>query len=135
METELKNRSIEVTRPYLPELEEFLPYLEKIWENKSLTNNGPFHNQLEAGLASYLNVPYVSLFSNGTLALVSALQALRVTGEVITTPYSFVATSHSLLWNSIKPIFVDIEPHTLNINPKKIEAAITPQTTSILPVH
>ena len=135
METELKNRSIEVTSPYLPELEEFLPYLEKIWENKSLTNNGPFHNQLESGLASYLNVPYVSLFSNGTLALVSALQALRVTGEVITTPYSFVATSHSLLWNSIKPIFVDIEPHTLNINPKKIEAAITPQTTAIVPVH
>ena len=135
METELKNRSIEVTRPYLPELEEFLPYLEKIWENKSLTNNGPFHTQLESGLASYLNVPYVSLFSNGTLALVSALQALRVTGEVITTPYSFVATSHSLLWNSIKPIFVDIEPLTLNINPKKIEAAITPQTTAIVPVH
>ena len=135
METELKNRSIEVTRPYLPELEEFLPYLEKIWENKSLTNNGPFHTQLESALASYLDVPYVSLFSNGTLALVSALQALRISGEVITTPYSFVATSHSLLWNSIRPVFVDIEPHTLNINPEKIEAAITPQTTAILPVH
>ena len=135
METELKNRSIEVTRPYLPELEEFLPYLEKIWENKSLTNNGPFHTQLESALASYLDVPYVSLFSNGTLALVSALQALRISGEVITTPYSFVATSHSLLWNSIRPVFIDIDPYTLNINPEKIEAAITPQTTAILPVH
>ena len=135
METELKNRSIEVTRPYLPELEEFLPYLEKIWENKSLTNNGPFHTQLESALASYLDVPYVSLFSNGTLALVSALQALRISGEVITTPYSFVATSHSLLWNSIRPVFVDIDPYTLNIKPEKIEAAITPQTTAILPVH
>ena len=135
METELKNRSIEVTRPYLPELEEFLPYLEKIWENKSLTNNGPFHTQLESALASYLGVPHISLFSNGTLALVSAMQALRVSGEVITTPYSFVATSHSLLWNSIRPVFVDIDPYTLNINPEKIEAAITPQTTAILPVH
>ena len=135
MQTELKNRSIEVTRPYLPELEEFLPYLEKIWENKSLTNNGPFHTQLESALASYLGVPHISLFSNGTLALVSAMQALRVSGEVITTPYSFVATSHSLLWNSIRPVFVDIDPYTLNINPEKIEAAITPQTTAILPVH
>ena len=102
MELEVKNRTVEVTRPYLPELDEFLPYLETIWANKALTNNGPFHCKLEAALANYLGVPYVSLFSNGTLALVSALQALRVTGEVITTPYSFVATSHSLLWNSIK---------------------------------
>lgn len=131
----MNNSDIFVTRPYLPPLEEFLPYLEKIWENKVLTNGGPFHAQLEQALCQYLGVPFISLFSNGTLALVTALQSLRITGEVITTPYSFVATSHSLIWNSVKPVFVDIDPETLNIDPEKIEAAITPQTTAILPVH
>ena len=124
-----------VTQPSLPPLEEFIPYLEKIWENKVLTNCGPFHQQLEEALCNYLGVEHIALFTNGTIALVTALQSLRVTGEVITTPYSFVATSHSLLWNSIKPVFVDIEPDTLNIDPQKIEAAITPQTTAILAVH
>lgn len=126
---------IYVTQPYLPPLEEFIPYLQQIWENKILTNGGPFHQQLEQALCSYLGVQHLSLFTNGTIALVTALQALRVTGEVITTPYSFVATAHSLLWNGIKPVFVDIDPDTLNLDPNKIEAAITPQTTAILPVH
>lgn len=124
-----------VTQPFLPPLEEFMPYLEKIWANKILTNNGPFHQQLERELCDYLGVEHIALFTNGTIALVTALQSLRITGEVITTPYSFVATSHSLLWNGIKPVFVDIEPDSLNIDPKKIEAAITPQTTAILAVH
>jgi len=124
-----------VTRPYLPPLEEFIPYLEKIWENKILTNGGPFHELLESELCDYLGVKHISLFTNATIALVTALQALRITGEVITTPYSFVATSHSLIWNGIKPVFVDIDPHTLNIDPTKIEAAITPSTTAILAVH
>ena len=124
-----------VTQPSLPPLEEFIPYLEKIWENKVLTNCGPFHQELEEALCNYLGVEHIALFTNGTIALVTALQSLRVTGEVITTPYSFVATSHSLLWNGIKPVFVDIEPDTLNIDPQKIEAAITPQTTAILAVH
>ena len=124
-----------VTQPSLPPLEEFIPYLEKIWENKVLTNCGPFHQELEEALCNYLGVEHIALFTNGTIALVTALQSLRVTGEVITTSYSFVATSHSLLWNSIKPVFVDIEPDTLNIDPQKIEAAITPQTTAILAVH
>lgn len=128
-------KPIYVTQPSLPPLEEFQPYLEKIWENKILTNGGPFHQQLEQALCDYLGVKYISLFTNGTLALVTALQALRITGEVITTPYSFVATAHSLLWNGIKPVFVDIDPKTLNIDPAKIEAAITPQTTAIMPVH
>jgi dTDP-4-amino-4,6-dideoxygalactose transaminase len=126
---------IRVTSPFLPPLEEFIPYLEKIWESRCLTNNGNFHKQLEKELAEYLNVKYISLFSNGTLALLTALQELRITGEVITTPYSFVATTHAIWWNNIKPVFVDIEPDTFNINPEKIEAAITPQTTAILPVH
>lgn len=126
---------IYVTQPYLPPLQEFLPYLEKIWHNKILTNGGPFHQQLESALCDYLGVRHLALFSNGTLGLVTALQALRVTGEVITTPYSFVATAHSLLWNGIKPVFVDVEPHTLNLDPARIEAAITPQTTAIMPVH
>jgi dTDP-4-amino-4,6-dideoxygalactose transaminase len=126
---------IHVTQPHLPPLEEFMPYLEKIWENKILTNGGPFHQQLEQKLCDYLGVKYVALFSNATLALITALQALRVTGEVITTPYSFVATSHSLLWNGIKPIFIDVDRETFNLDPKKIEAAITPQTTAIMPVH
>ena len=128
-------KDIFVTRPTLPSLEEFIPYLEKIWDSKILTNCGPFHEQLEQALCEYLGVEHVALFTNGTIALVTALQALRVTGEVITTPYSFVATSHSLLWNGIKPVFVDIAKDTLNLDPEKIEAAITPQTTAILPVH
>ncbi|MBK9443373.1 MAG: DegT/DnrJ/EryC1/StrS family aminotransferase [Comamonadaceae bacterium] len=124
-----------VTQPHLPPLAEFIPYLEEIWKNKTLTNCGPFHQQLETALCHYLGVKYISLFTNGTIALVTALQALRITSEVITTPYSFVATSHSLLWNGIKPVFVDIEPTTLNMNPARIEAAITTQTTAIMPVH
>jgi dTDP-4-amino-4,6-dideoxygalactose transaminase len=126
---------IYVTRPALPPLEEFVKYLEKIWETKSLTNQGPFHVQFEEELARYLGVQYLSLFSNGTLALVTALQVLRITGEVITTPFSFVATTHSLWWNNIKPVFVDIEPDTFNLDPSKIEAAITPKTTALFPVH
>ena len=124
-----------VTQPYLPPLEDFVPYLQEIWNRKILTNNGPYHQELEQRLQEYLGVPHISLFANGTLALVTALQALRITGEVITTPYSFVATAHSLLWNGIKPVFVDIDPVTLNLDPARIEAAITPQTTAILPVH
>lgn len=127
--------AIYVTQPDLPPLSEFLPYLEEIWSSKILTNGGPFHQQLEKALCEYLGVPYISLFSNGTLGLVTALQALRITGEVITTPYSFVATAHSLLWNGIKPVFVDVDSRTLNLDPAKIEAAITPQTTAIMPVH
>lgn len=129
------NNSIFVTKPYLPPLEEFLPYLKDIWENKILTNGGPYHQQLEKALCKYLGIDHIALFTNGTIALITALQALRITGEVITTPYSFVATSHSLLWNGIKPVFVDIDRETLNLDPKKIESAITPQTTAIMPVH
>ncbi len=129
------NKPIYVTQPVLPPLEEFIPYLQQIWDNNILTNGGPFHQQLEKALCDYLGVKHISLFTNGTLALVTALQALRITGEVITTPYSFVATAHSLLWNGIKPVFVDIDPITLNLDPEKIEAAITPQTTAIMPVH
>jgi dTDP-4-amino-4,6-dideoxygalactose transaminase len=128
-------KPIYVTQPYLPPLEEFIPYLEKIWDKKILTNGGPFHQQLEKELCDYLGVKYISLFTNATIGLVTALQALRITGEVITTPYSFVATAHSLLWNGIKPVFVDIDPNTLNLDPANIEAAITPQTTAIMPVH
>ncbi len=130
-----KGPPIYVTQPVLPPLEEFIPYLEKIWENKRLTNSGPFHQQFEQALCDYLGVKHLALFTNGTLALVTALQALRINSEVITTPYSFVATAHSLLWNGIKPVFVDIDPVTLNLDPGKIEAAITPQTTAIMPVH
>ncbi len=126
---------IYVTQPSLPPLDEFIPYLEQIWSKKILTNGGPFHQQLELALCEYLGVQHLSLFSNATIALVTALQALRITGEVITTPYSFVATAHSLLWNGIKPVFVDVDPNTLNLDPAKIEAAITPQTTAIMPVH
>lgn len=128
-------KPIYITQPHLPPLEEFIPYLEKVWESKVLTNNGPFHQQLEQALCEYLGVEHICLFTNCTIALVTALQALRITGEVITTPYSFVATSHSLLWNGIKPVFVDIDPETLNLDPAKIEAAITPHTTAIMPVH
>lgn len=126
---------ITVTSPLLPDLEEFHALLKEIWESKWITNNGSFHKRLEAALAEYLKVPYVSLFTNGTLPLITALQALRVTGEVITTPYSFVATTHSLWWNGIKPVFVDIDPATGNLDPSRIEAAITPKTTAIMPVH
>lgn len=131
----MPKKNIFVTQPQMPPLAEFLPYLEKIWEGKWLTNAGPFHQQLEAELSEYLGVEHLSLFSNGTIALITALQALRIAGEVITTPFSFVATAHSLLWNGIKPIFVDIDPVTLNLDPKKIESAITPHTTAIMPVH
>jgi len=127
--------SITVTKPYLPPLEEFIPYLEQIWDNKWLTNNGIFHQKLEKALCEYLGVDYLALFTNGTIALVTALQTLRITGEVITTPYSFVATSHSLLWNNIQPVFVDIDPVSMNIDADRIEAAITSRTTAILPVH
>lgn len=126
---------ITVTSPLLPDLDEFTDSLKEIWESKWITNNGQFHQKLEAALAEYLKVPYVSLFTNGTLPLLTALQALRITGEVITTPYSFVATTHALWWNGIKPVFVDIDPATGNMDPEKIEAAITPRTTAILPVH
>lgn len=128
-------KPIYVTQPFLPPLEEFIPSLQAIWDSKILTNGGPFHQQLEKALCEYLGVQHVSLFTNATIALVTALQALEVAGEVITTPYSFVATAHSLLWNKLKPVFVDIEPATLNLDPSRIEAAITPQTTAILPVH
>ncbi|HCQ0425584.1 TPA: dTDP-4-amino-4,6-dideoxy-D-glucose aminotransferase VioA [Escherichia coli] len=129
------SKKIPVTQPFLPELSEFIPFLEKIWENKWLTNNGPFHQQLERELCEFLNVKHISLFTNATIALVTALQALRVKGEVITTPYSFVATSHSILWNNLTPVFVDIKEGGFNIDPKKIEEAITPNTTAIMPVH
>lgn len=127
--------SIPVTRPALPPLDEFIPYLRRIWDSRQLTNNGPFHQQLEAELARHLGVPHVALFANGTVALITALQALRIEGEVITTPYSFVATAHALLWNGITPVFADIDPRSLNLDPARIEAAITPRTTAILPVH
>jgi dTDP-4-amino-4,6-dideoxygalactose transaminase len=126
---------IYVTRPQLPPLEDFLPYLREIWTSHILTNAGPFHERLEQALCDYLGVSHLSLFSNATIGLVTSLQALRVSGEVITTPYSFVATAHSLLWNGLKPVFVDIDPETLNLDPSRVEAAITPQTTAILGVH
>lgn len=128
-------KQITVTSPLLPSLDDFIPYLKDIWDRKWLTNNGYYHQELEKALCEYLKVPYISLFTNGTLPLITALQALRITGEVITTPFSFVATTHSLWWNGIKPVFVDIDPVTCNIDPEKIEAAITPKTTAIMPVH
>ena len=128
-------RIVYVTQPAMPPLDEFLIYLQQIWDNKILTNNGPFHQQFEKEIADYLGVKHLSVFANGTLALVTALQALRITGEVITTPFSFVATTHALWWNNIKPVFVDIEPDLFTLDPMKIEAAITPQTTAIMPVH
>lgn len=130
-----ENKQITVTSPLLPDLEEFNSLLKEIWEKKWITNNGSFHQRLEKELADYLGVPYLSLFTNGTLPLITALQALRITGEVITTPYSFVATTHSLWWNGIKPVFADIDPTTGNLDPHRIEAAITPKTTAIMPVH
>ena len=131
----MSDKQITVTSPLLPPLDEFFSYLEDIWDKKWLTNNGYYHQELERALCEYLKVPYISLFTNGTLPLICALQALRISGEVITTPYSFVATTHSLWWNGIKPVFVDIDPQTCNIDPDKIEAAITPKTTAIMPVH
>lgn len=131
----MSDKPIYVTQPFLPSLDDFIPYLEKIWDSKVLTNGGPMHQQLEQALCDYLGVEHIALFNNGTIALLTALQTLRITGEVITTPYSFVATAHSLLWNGIKPVFVDIDPDTLNLDPARIEAAITSRTTAIMPVH
>lgn len=131
----MDNKLITVTSPLLPNLDEFNEMLKQIWDSKWITNNGQFHKQLEAALKEYLGVPQVSLFTNGTLPLLTALQALRITGEVITTPYSFVATTHSIWWAGCKPVFVDIDPRTGNLDPEKIEAAITPKTTAIMPVH
>ena len=128
-------KSVLVTQPFMPALEEFIPYLSKIWDSKWLTNGGQFHQQLEKELSEYLGVEYLSLFSNGTIALMVALQCLRISGEVITTPYSFVATAHSLMWNDIQPVFVDVAPNTFNMDPSRIEAAITAKTTAIMPVH
>jgi dTDP-4-amino-4,6-dideoxygalactose transaminase len=128
-------KPIYVTQPLLPPLEEFVPYLEKIWAARILTNCGPMHQQLEGALAQYLGVPHVALFNNGTNALLTALQALELAGEVITTPYSFAATAHSILWNGLTPVFVDVDPHTFNLDPRSIEAAISPRTSAILPVH
>lgn len=131
----MKKNIITVTSPLLPNLDEFQDLLKDIWEKRWITNNGSYHQQLEKALAEYLKVPFVSLFTNGTLPLITALQALRITGEVITTPYSFVATTHALWWNGIKPVFVDIDPNNGCLDPNKIEAAITPKTTAIMPVH
>lgn len=128
-------KQITVTTPLLPDLDEFSKMLKEVWESKWITNNGHFHQRLEEALCEYLKVPYISLFTNGTLPLLTALQALRISGEVITTPYSFVATTHSLWWNGIKPVFVDIDPSNCGMDPNCIEAAITPKTTAIMPVH
>lgn len=129
------DKPIYVTQPFMPPLEEFIPYLRDIWDSKFITNGGQFHQRLEAALAEYLGVKHLALFTNGTLGLLTALQALRVSGEVITTPYSFAATAHSVLWNGLKPVFADIDPRTCNLDPDCIEAAITPQTSAIMPVH
>ena len=131
----MNRNTITVTSPLLPDREEFGQMLKEIWDSKWITNNGQFHKQLEKALCEYLKVPFISLFTNGTLPLLTSLQALRITGEVITTPYSFVATTHSIWWNGCKPVFVDIEESTCGIDPEKIEAAITPKTTAIMPVH
>lgn len=132
---EHRDKLITVTSPLLPDLSELVKSLEQIWKYKWLTNCGPFHQKLEVELCEYLKVKHLSLFTNGTLPLITALQALHITGEVITTPYSFVATTHAIWWNGLKPVFVDVDPVTCNINPEKIEEAITPQTTAIMPVH
>ncbi|MBR3480329.1 MAG: DegT/DnrJ/EryC1/StrS family aminotransferase [Prevotella sp.] len=131
----MNNDGIKVTSPLLPPLDEFTTMLEDIWQRRWVTNNGQYHQQLEKALAEYLKVPYISLFTNGTLPLLTALQALDIKGEVITTPYSFVATTHAIWWNGCQPVFVDIEDETCGIDPDKIEAAITPRTTAIMPVH
>ena len=130
----MSNKQITVTSPLLPNIDDFNAMLKEIWTSKWITNNGQFHKQLEKELCEYLKVPYISLFTNGTLPLLTALQALRITGEVITTPYSFVATTHSIWWNGCRPVFVDIEEETCGIDPNKIEGAITPKTTAIMPV-
>ena len=129
------SEKIFVTSPSLPPLDEFIPYLEKIWESKWLTNNGQFHKAFEAALTEYLGVKYISLFTNGMIALQVGMQALRITGEVITTPFTFVATTHAIHWNNCKPVFCDIEPETYTMDPAKAEALITPQTTALMPVH
>ena len=131
----MEEKQITVTSPLLPSLDELNVYLKDIWQQKWITNNGHYHRELEKALCEYLGVPFISLFTNGTLPLITALQAMRITGEVITTPFSFVATTHALWWNGIKPVFVDIDPETCNLDPDKIEAAITPHTTAIMPVH
>jgi dTDP-4-amino-4,6-dideoxy-D-glucose transaminase len=131
----MKKKDIYVTKPFLPPLEDYIHYLEEIWRSKRLTNNGPFHQDLENQLADFLDVEHVSLFNNGTTALLCALHALEIAGEVITTPYSFVATSHALLWNNISPVFVDIEKDGFNLDPDRIQEAISPRTQAILPVH
>lgn len=131
----MNQNTITVTSPLLPNLDDFYDVLRDIWESKWITNNGSFHKRLESALCEYLKVPYISLFTNGTLPLLTALQALKITGEVITTPFSFVATTHSIWWNNCKPVFVDIDPSTGNIDPERIEAAITPRTSAIMPVH
>ena len=131
----MEEKLITVTSPLMPSLDELNVYLQDIWSGKSITNNGYYHKELEKALCEYLDVPFISLFTNGTLPLITALQAMRITGEVITTPFSFVATTHALWWNGIKPVFVDIDPVTYNLDPEKIEAAITPRTTAIMPVH
>lgn len=135
MSADQEQPKVFVTQPYLPPLEEFIPYLREIWDSRILTNCGAMHHKLEDALCKYLGVEHIALFNNGTIALLAALKALCVTGEVITTAYSFVATSHSLLWNDLEPVFVDIDPQTFNIDASKIEAAITPRTSAILPVH
>lgn len=134
MQKHVKSK-LNVTSPNLPELTEFIPYLQKIWDSKHLTNNGPMHQELEDALCDYLKVPYISLFNNGTSALIAAIATSDLKGEVITTPYSFIATAHSLVWNHLTPVFVDINPHNFNINPKHIEDAITEKTSAILGVH
>lgn len=131
----MPERDIYVTQPFLPPLEELIPSLESIWNSKWLTNNGPYHQRFEQSLREHLGIGQLSLFSNGTIALVTALQTLRIAGEVITTPFSFPATTHALVWNGIKPVFVDIDPVTCNLDPERIEASITPQTSAILAVH
>ncbi|WP_341915042.1 DegT/DnrJ/EryC1/StrS family aminotransferase [Polaromonas sp. YR568] len=130
-----KNPEIFVTRPSLSPLEEFIPYLEEIWESRIVTNGGKFHRQLENELCNHLGVEHISLFNNGTIALITALRVLSLSGEVITSPYSFIATSQSITWNNLAPVFVDIDPLTMNLDPTKVEAAITQKTTAILATH
>lgn len=130
-----EKKRIYVTRPSLPPLEEFAGSLGPVWDSRILTNNGPLNQKLEQELARYLGVENVSLFANGTLALLTALEALEITGEVITTPFTFAAMTHTLLWKGIRPVFADIEPGTCNIDPVKVEESITPETKAILPVH
>ena len=136
MQDSTSTKPITVTSPLLPPLDEFIPYLKQIWDSKWITNNGDFHQQLEKALCEYLGVDYISVFTNGTLPLITAFQALNMRkGEVITTPYSFVATTHAIWWNGLTPVFVDVDPITGNIDPNKIEAAITENTVAIMPVH